>query len=89
MLLRFRAERIHATDAARELLGLLQAELDAEVEDMRWERALKAGTPVLVQLESLGVELTTGANEMVVSRATGSEQEFEELCDFVRDHENP
>lgn len=87
-LLRFRAKQSHATDAALDLLGLLQAELDAEVEGMR-KQALKAGTPVLIQLESLGVELTAEGNEIVVSRATGSEHEFEELCEFICGRQNP
>lgn len=86
-LLRLRAEGNRATDAALGLLGLLETELDAEVEDMSWKRALEAGMPVLVQLESLRVELTTDGNGIEVGRATGSEREFEELCDFICEHE--
>jgi hypothetical protein len=76
--------------AAVELLGMLEAELHAEVEDTGWKRGfgLKVATPVLIQLESLEVELTTDGNEISVSRTAGSKQEFEVFCELIREHGN-
>ena len=89
-LLRLQAPEIYAMDAAVELLGMLEAELHADVEDTGWKRGcgLKVATPVLIRLESLEAELTTDGNEIVLSRAGGSEHEFEELCGFIREHAN-
>jgi len=89
-LLRLQTPEIYAMDAAVELLGMLEAELHADVEDTGWKRGygLKVATPVLIQLESLEAELTTDGNEIVVSRAAGSKHEFEELCGFIRKHGN-
>jgi hypothetical protein len=72
-------------DAAVDLLGLLEAELHADVEDTGWRRGcgLKVATPTLIRLESLEVELSTDGNEIVLSRVAGSEHEFEELCGFT------
>jgi hypothetical protein len=87
-LLRLRTPDIHAMDAAVELLGLLEAELHADVEDTGWRRGygLKVATPVRIQLESLEAELITDGNEIVVSRVGGSKQEFADLCGFLREH---
>ena len=87
-LLRLKTPGSYAMDAAIDLLGLLEAELHAEVEDTGWRQSygLKVGTPVLIQLESLAVELTTDGDEIVVSRVAGSKQEFEDLCGFIQDH---
>lgn len=75
---------------AVDLLGLLEAELHADVEDTGWRQGygLKVATPVLIRLESLEVELTTDGDEIVVSRVAGSKNEFEDLCDFIREHGN-
>jgi hypothetical protein len=86
-LLRLVTPEIYAMEAAVELLGLLEAELHADVEDTGWRRGygLKVATPVLIQLESLEAELTSDGNEIVVSRVAGSKEEFEELCGFIRE----
>jgi hypothetical protein len=87
-LLRLQTPEIYAMDAAVDLLGLLEAELHADVEDTGWRRdhGLKVTTPVLIQLESLETQLTTDGNEIVVSRVAGSRHEFEDLCGFIREH---
>ena len=86
-LLRLQAPGVHAMDAALELLGWLRAELHAEMESAGWRPGYgpKAATPVLIQLESLEAELTTDGNEIVLSRVAGSEQEFDDLCEFIRE----
>lgn len=87
-LLRLQTPEIYAMDAAVELLGLLAAELHADVEDTGWRRGygLQVATPVLIQLETLEAELTTDGQEIVVSHVTGSKEEFEDLCGFIREH---
>lgn len=86
--LRFQTPELYAVDAAVDLLGLFESELHADVEDTGWRRGngLKVAMPVLLQLESLEAELTTDGNEIVVSRVAGSKQEFEDLCEFIREH---
>ena len=77
-------------DTAIELLGMLEGELHADVEDTGWKKGygLEVATPILIQLESLLIELTTDGNEIAVRRAAGSVHEFEELCGFIREHES-
>ena len=89
-LLRVQTPDIYAMDWAVELLGLLEAELHADVEDTGWKQGygLKVAAPILIRLESLEVELTTDGNEIVVRRVAGSRLEFEDLCGFIREHGN-
>jgi len=90
-LLQLETTTIYAMDAAVDLLGLLEAELHAEVEDTGWRQGygLKVAAPVLIRLESLEAELATDGNGIVVRRVAGSKDEFEELCDFIREHGSP
>jgi hypothetical protein len=90
-LLRLQTTEIYAMDAAVGLLGALDAELHADVEDNGWKRGfgLKVATPVKIRLESLEAELTTDGNEIVVRRTGGNKQEFEDLCDFIRERAGP
>ena len=87
-LLRLQTPQMRVMDTALELLGLLEADLHADVEDTGWRRrhGLKAATPILIKLESLELELTTDGNEVLLSRSVGSEHEFEDLCDLIREH---
>jgi hypothetical protein len=89
-VLRLQTLEIYSTDAAVDLLGLLEAELHAEVEDNGWRRGygLKVGIPILIRLESLEAELTTDGNEIVLSHVGGSTQEFEDLCEFIGEQAN-
>jgi hypothetical protein len=89
-LLRLSTPGGDAMAAAADLLGLFEAELHAEVEDTGWRRGngVKVSMPILIRLESLEVELIAEGNEIVLSRMGGSEHEFEELCEFVREHGN-
>ena len=87
-LLRLSTPGGDAMAAAVDLLGLFEAELHADVEDTGWRRGygVKVSMPILIQLESLEVELIAEGNEIVLSRMSGSEHEFEELSEFVREH---
>ena len=73
-------------DMAIDLLGFLEAELDADIEDTGWKRGygLKVAAPVMIQLESSEAELITDGNEVVVRRTAGSKHEFEDLCGLIR-----
>jgi hypothetical protein len=87
-LLRLQTPKVYAMDVAVDLLGMLEAELHADVEDNGWKRGygLKVAAPVLIRLESLEAELTTDGNEIVVTRSVGSKHEFDELCEFILEH---
>lgn len=89
-LLRLQTPAIYALDSAVDLLAMLEVELDADVEDTGWKRGrrLKVATPVLIQMESLQIELTTDRDEIVLRRTAGSLYEFEELCSFIRENES-
>lgn len=89
-ILRLRTGAIYAMDSAVELLGILEAELDAEVEDTGWKsgHGIGVGSPILIQLESLGVELTTDGNEISLKRVSGSQHEFDDLRAFIREREH-
>jgi hypothetical protein len=86
-LLRLQTPEVYAMDMAIELLGFLEAELDADIEDTGWKHGygLEVATPVLIQPESLKAELITDGNEVVVRRIAGSKHEFEDLCGLIRD----
>ena len=81
--LRLRAPGAQAREVAAELLGFLEAELDAEVDgaDGDWG----GGTPVLVRLEGLEVEVSVDGGGVVLRYVAGSTDEFEELCEFIRE----
>ncbi len=85
-LLRLQTPEVYAMDMAIELLGFLEAELDADIEDTGWKRGygLEVATPLLIQLESLEAELITDGNEVVVRRTAGIRHEFEDLCGLIR-----
>jgi len=75
-ILRLETAGSYATSIARDLLGFLKAELEAQIEE--------AGTgPVLIQLEGLEAELSTDGPELAVRRVAGSPDEFEELCALI------
>jgi hypothetical protein len=84
-LLRVQAPGALATDVARNILGILEAELDAQIESVEWKqgRGPQAAAPVLVQLESLEIELSTDGGEVVLRRVAGSRDEFDDLCAFI------
>ena len=86
-LLRLQSPEVFAMDSAIDLLGFLEAELNAAVEDNGWRQGygLTVATPVLIQLESLHTELETDGSEIVLKRVGGSKQEFEDLCEFIRE----
>lgn len=81
--LRLRAPGAQAREAAAELLGFLEAELDAEVDgaDGDWG----GDTPVLVRLDGLEVELSIDGGGVVLRYVAGSRGEFDELCQFIRE----
>jgi hypothetical protein len=81
--LRLRAPGAQAREAAAELLGFLVAELDAEVDGADGDRG--GATPVLVRLEGLEVELSIDGGGVVLRYVGGSTDEFEELCEFIRE----
>jgi len=70
---------------AVDLLGFLESELEAEVEDTGWRRRRgpKVAEPVLIRLESLELELSTDGSEVLIRRIGGSTDEFEDLCDLI------
>lgn len=74
-------------DSAIDLLGFIETELNAEVEDNGWRQGygLTVAAPVLIQFESLHAELETDGSEIVLKRISGSEQEFEDLSHFIRE----
>jgi hypothetical protein len=82
-MLRLRAPVAQAQEIAAELLGFLEAELDAEVDGADGDRG--GGTPVLVRLEGLEVELSVDGGGVVLRYVGGSRGEFEELCQFIRE----
>jgi hypothetical protein len=86
-LLRLRAPGANPADAVAELLGFLEVELDADVEDTGWRqgRRLDEAAPVLVALESLEVAVSADGNEVLVRHVAGSRLEFEELCQLIGD----
>lgn len=88
-LLRLQTPGMRAVEVARNLLGVFEAELEAEMENTAWKQGYgpKAAEPVLIQLESLEVELSTDGGEVVLRRVAGSKDEFEDLCSFIRDQE--
>lgn len=86
-LLRFQSSGIFAMDSAIDLLGVFETELNAAIEDNGWRQGygLTVSAPVLIQLESLHIELETDGSEIALKRVCGSKQEFESLCQFVRE----
>ena len=84
-LLRLRTSGVYAMDVAVDLLGFLEAELDAEIENTGWKSGygLKVSEPVLIQLEGLEAELATDGSEVVLRRVAGSADDFEDLCDLI------
>ena len=82
-MFRLRAPGAQAREAAAELLGLLNAELDAEVDDADGDQGVTS--PVLVRLEGLEAELTIDGSGVVLRYVAGSRDEFEELCQFIRE----
>jgi hypothetical protein len=84
-VLRLQTPGVSARDVAVDLLGFLEGELEAEIEDIGWRSGsgLKVAQPVLIKLEGLEAELATDGNDVVVRRVAGSVDEFEELCDLL------
>jgi hypothetical protein len=87
LMFRLRAPVAQAREAAAELLGFLEAQLDAEVDDADGERGGAPGvaSPVLVRLEGLQVELAIDGSDVLLRYVAGSRDEFEELCEFIRE----
>lgn len=86
-MLRLQSPDVLALDSAIDLLGFFETELHAVIEDNRGRRGygLTVAVPLLIQFESLHTELETDGNEIIVRRVGGSEQEFDDLCHFVRE----
>jgi len=84
-LLRLHASGVYSMGVAADLLGFLESELEAEVEDTGWKRGhgRKLAEPVLIRLESLELELSTDGSEVLIRRIGGSTDEFEDLCDLI------
>ena len=84
-LVRMQTTDRYAMEMAVSILVFLDSELNASIEDTGWRHgyALEVATPVLIQLESLEVELSTDGNEVLLSRLGGSRYEFEELCGLI------
>ena len=84
-LLLFTMNEDNAIEVATGLVALLEAELDASIEDNGWRRENRviANTPTLIRLECLEIELTANGNEVKLLRVDGSEHEFDELCSFI------
>ena len=72
---------------ARSLLAMLEAELDGEIEDVgrKDEGRPALADPVLIRLETLQVEISRDGDDVLLRRVAGSEREFDELCELVRD----
>ena len=86
--LRLQTPGTNAMELAMELLGTLESELHAQVENSGWKQGygLEVSVPLLVQLESLEVEIGTDGEEVVLARVGGSSFEFDELCNFLKEH---
>ena len=86
-LLRLQSPDVFAMDSAIDLLGFFEKELNAAIEDTGWRQGcgLTVAAPVMIQLESLQTELETDGSEIALKRVDGSEQEFEDLCQFIRE----
>jgi hypothetical protein len=82
-MFRLRAPGAEAREAAADLLGFLEAELDAEVDGANGDHG--GATRVLVRLESLEVEVTVDGSGVLLRYLAGSRDEFEELCGFIRE----
>ena len=78
-------------DAAVQILHFLAADFEAEIEDTGWRSGfgLRVAIPILVQLESLAVELTTDGEVVELVRREGSSCEFDELCGQIHGHRLP
>jgi hypothetical protein len=90
-LLRLQTREIYALDAAVDLFGTAGSGAQRGSGRHWLEAGLRtrggyAGPNSAGNLEE---ELTTDGNEIVMRRVAGSSHEFEELCDFIREHESP
>ena len=86
-LLRLETPGTYSMDTAVDLLGFLESELSADIHDTGWKRGfgLKVAIPLLIQLESLEVELVTDGSEVVMRRVGGSSDEFADLCELIEE----
>jgi hypothetical protein len=84
-VLRLLASANSAMTIAVDILGFLEAELEAEIENAGWKSGyrLKASDLMSVRLEGLYIELMTDGSEVMVRRVAGSADEFEDLCDLI------
>jgi hypothetical protein len=89
-LLRLQTSGIYATEAAKDLLGFLESELEGEIADPSWNRGSgpNAAEPVLILLDALQVQLSTDGSDVVIRRVGGSKDEFDDLCDLIGDQAN-
>lgn len=90
-LLRLWTPGTYAMDVAVHILHFLASDFEAEIEDTGWRNGfgLEFSIPVLIQLEGLVVELSTDGEKVELIRRSGSEHEFDELCEQIHGQRPP
>ena len=80
---------IYAMGKAVEVLKFLERDVGAYVKNTGWKQGigLEVAVGVPVRLDNLEAELSTDGSEIILSRVSGSRNDFDKLCDTIRNND--